>query len=253
MPFVSEYAPLSIDDAQGVDGGYVPRDFEADPLGEGYAAPFAIPVIPRSEWAERIEEMERTKSRLSDVCKRAGLTPLHQGQTNFCWANGVVHCVEILRVAQGQPMVRLSPASVGGPITRYRNVGGWGSQALKYVAEHGAVPQEQWPANAITSKYDTPETRAARKLYQADEWYDLRPRSFDEEMTCLLLRIPVAIAHNRWRHLVTAVDPVVLPNGRFGRMCHNSGYGRDRNGISVLSEQFGAADEAVAPRVVTGG
>jgi hypothetical protein len=70
-------------------------------------------LIPRSEWQARIEEMEQRKSRLSDISIAAGLPCLDQNGTNLCWANAPVHCVEILRVAQNQPMVPLSPASVG--------------------------------------------------------------------------------------------------------------------------------------------
>ena len=35
-----------------------PRDWEAEPFGS-FAAPFALPLIPRSEWDDRIEEMDR--------------------------------------------------------------------------------------------------------------------------------------------------------------------------------------------------
>jgi len=50
--------------------GLVARDLNKFPVGCYAAAPAwspDAPVIPRSEWSERIKEMERTKSRLSDI------------------------------------------------------------------------------------------------------------------------------------------------------------------------------------------
>jgi hypothetical protein len=239
----------------GLYAGYEERDWSVAPYGEGYAAPFDIPVIPRDEWRDRIEEMEKTKSRLTDLCDASELTVLNQNGTNFCWANGPVHCVEILRLAQGQPMVRLSPASVAAPIKNYRNVGGWGEQALEYIVEKGIVSQELWPANAIDRRLDTDQSRKDREKYQVDEWWDLRPRDFDQLMTCLLLRIPVSVAYNWWRHLIMSVDPVAL-DGRFGIRVRNSwGQRWGSNGTAVFPEGYGRnranPDEALAPRVVT--
>lgn len=231
--------------------GLVPRDYGAEPLGEGYAGPMDFPLIPRVEWPDRIADMERSKSRLTDLADGAGLTVLNQGQTNYCWANGVVHCVEVLRLVQGQDLVRLSPASIGGPITGYRNVGGWGSRALKHVVEQGIVPQSEWPANAINRQYDTEATRKLRLKYQCDEWYDVPPRNFDALMTCLLLRMPCAVAYNWWRHLVTAMNPH-HSNGKFGIVIDNSwGPNWGTNGRSILMEGKGTPDECVAPKVVT--
>lgn len=239
--------------------GYVPRDWQAVPFGSmPEAEPLGLPLIPRSEWDDRIEEIERTKSRLTDLCDGAGLTVLDQNGTNYCWINAPVHCVEILRVKQGEPLVRLSPASCGGPIKGYRNVGGWGTEGLAYIVEHGIVPQEMWPPNAINRQYDTPESREARKAYKVQEWWDVvdlgqRDRErFDRLATCLLLGIPVAIGLNWWRHEITAMDLVALGGGQYGVRINNSwGTRWETNGRSVLSESKATPDDAVAPRVST--
>lgn len=231
--------------------GLIPRDYAAEPLGEGYAGPLDIELIPRAEWPDRIADMERSKSRLTDLADFSGLTVLNQERTNYCWCNGVVHCVEVLRLVQGESLVRLSPASIGGPLTGYRNVGGWGSKALEYVVEHGVVPQSDWPANAIDQRYDTEATRKLRANYQVDDWYDVPPRNFDAMMTCLLLRMPCAVAYNWWGHLVCAMDPY-HKNGQFGVVIDNSwGTSWGTNGRSVLMEGKGTPDECIAAKVVT--
>jgi hypothetical protein len=237
-----------------VSRGRLPRDYNQEPFGSlPFAAPFPSDMlIPESEWDDRIKEMEATKTRLTDLCDQAGLTVLDQNGTNYCWINAPVHCVEVLRVANGQPLVRLSPASCGGPIKNYRNVGGWGTEGLKYIVSTGIVPQAQWPPNAITKSYDTAETRELRKQFKVTEWWDLRPRNMQELISCLLQRIPVAVGLNWWSHEVTYMDPVALGGGKYGARIDNSwSTSWGTNGRGILSGSKVLPDDAVAPRVAT--
>lgn len=166
-----------------------------------------------------------------------------------CWYNAVVMAVMIVRMLQGQKLVRLSPASGACKITNFRNVGGWGTQALKHATNYGIVPQANWPANAIDRKYDTPANDALRKLYRVTEWWDLKPRSFDEKMTCLFYGIPVPCGYNWWGHEICAVDPIIK-DGRFGTMEANSwGKSWGDNGYCILMESKSTPDDAVAPKV----
>lgn len=232
--------------------GLLPRDYSVHPLGAtGFTAPFDVPNIPRSEWPARIEELERTKSRLSDIADAADHKCLDQNGTNYCWANGPVYCVELVRLAQGLPLVYLSPASVAGPIKGYRNVGGWGTEALEYIVQHGIVPVEMWPPNSRDSSLHTAEAKQRALDFKVTEWYDLRSRDFDQLMTCLLLRIPVAVGYNWWGHEVAAIDPVVISSGKFGVKIRNSwGMGYGDRGYAVLAEGKATPDDAVAPRVI---
>ena len=235
--------------------GRIPRDWDACPYGSmpGVEA-FGLPLIPRSEWKDRIEKMEKTKSRLSDIVLRKGIPSLDQNGTNYCWTNAVITAMLTLRAAQGDKYVPLSPASVAAPIKGYRNQGGWGGDALDYIIKHGVSASEYWPPNYWASaKYDNEDSRDSRARHKVTEWWDLQSRNFDQMMTCLLMRIPVPIGLNFWSHEVCAMDPVVVGNG-FGVRFRNSwGDSYGEKGFAILSGSKAIPDDAVAPRVTQGG
>lgn len=262
MSFVSQIEFQVIDDDNWQDfvqplgdessaSGFIPRDYDAQPFGsvEGAHSFPAELMIPREEWKERIEEMERTRTRLSDLLKQHRIW-LNQARTNYCWAYGVVHAVMAIRVVMGQPAKRLSPASVAAPIKGYRNVGGWGSQALSYIIKNGVADESVWPQNAIDPRYfaASRENAAQNKV---TEWWELRPRSFAEKMSCLLRRWPVASGYNWMGHEMMSCDPLILPNGGIGVLDLNS-YTRDGSFDGyTLSESRATADDQVVPRVPT--
>lgn len=224
-----------------------------DPKGYSAVAQTDFPkdlLIPRNEWQARIEERESRGLQLSQRIIKAGLPCKDQASTNFCWANAPVHCVEVLRVAQNEPQVILSPASVACPITGFRNVGGWGTQALERIITDGCVPISKWPANAISRQYDTPEAREIARLYRVAKWLALTPRDLDQMVSLLLRDIPEAVAFNWWGHEVTAYDAVWV-NGQIGIRCRNSwsmSYGH--LGFFVLQGGKMLADDIVAPLTV---
>jgi hypothetical protein len=209
-------------------------------------------IIPRSEWQARIQELEQTKTRLSDIANRNGLPCKDQGQTNFCWINAPAYSMELLRLAQGQKMVLLSAASGGAVIKGFRNVGGWGQEALEFIAERGLVPQSLWPENRISREYSTDANWAVAKKYRCLEWWALRPRNDDELMSALFHRWPVAVGYNWWSHEVTAVDPVWV-DGTYAIRIRNSWSmnwpTQGAAGYGILQGRKLSADDAVIPKL----
>lgn len=234
---------------------YTGRDYRLHPFGRvDYAKPFALPVIPRSEWPERIKDIEKQKARLSDLIRAAKLPCLDQQQTNYCWMNGVIHAVIFARLVAGLPFVALSSASVAAKIKNYQNVGGWGGEAIEGIRKYGIVPEELWPNAAIERRFDTAEAREAAKLYNIVEFEEIRPQSFDEVMTCLLLGFPVPIGHSWWGHLVCHCDPIMRGRGEFGTRFRNSwGIDWEDEGFGLCDEEHATPDEANVVRVATTG
>lgn len=235
----------------GCSKGYKKRDYNKDPYGSlEYTTKFDIPLIPRDEWADRIEEMNKERALLSQLADSKKLSVLHQNGTSYCWMNGYIQAMHYLSLVMTGDFTLLSPASCAAIIKNFQNRGGWGKDAIAFLAKHGAVPQTLWPPNAIDKKYDTAEADEARKPNRLLEWYELKPRNFDQCMTAALLRYPYGAAFNWWRHLICAVDPVVMGKDEFGILHDNSwGKGWGKEGRVIFAEGKGTPDEAHAPRV----
>lgn len=231
--------------------GRIPRDFKKQPI-VGYSKPFSRELIPRSEWDDRIEEKQRLKTRLTDICDQAGLTVKDQNGLSYCWVFATTHGVEVARVVQGQPMVRLSPSSVGAKIKNFRNEGGWGTEALEYIVEHGVVSQDKWPECSLDRKYDNDDNDADRKRHQVQEWDLLDEGDFDALATACLVNDPTSIGLSWWSHQVLAMDLVSFGNKKYGITIDNSwGTGWEDNGRGVLTQSKATPDDACIPRTTT--
>lgn len=162
-----------------------------------------IPLIPESEWDDRIRQLEKDKATLKDFALDMGLEVLNQGQTNYCWANGVVFSAMLSKLQETGRVFRLSPASVAAPVKNFRNVGGWGEQALEWIIENGINEVDDWPANAIDRRYYTEENRQKAKRHIGLEY--IRISRFEQEVSAILSGVAVAAGYDHWSHLTCSV------------------------------------------------
>lgn len=194
-----------------VDGEQMSTGMEGFWDEEGYSSSLKsfsdlekVPLIPESEWDDRIRQKEKDKSRIKDLCIDMGLQVLNQNGTNYCWINGPAFCCMTIRLQETGKIFRYSPASVGSLIKNFRNVGGWGWEGLKYIVNHGINLQEDWPANAIQRSYNTSENKEKKSLHKVTEYYRLD--NWQECVSCVLAGIPIAVGYNWWGHLVAMTD-----------------------------------------------
>lgn len=197
-------------------------------------------LIPRNEWQARIQEKQEMKTQLSDIALQAGLPCKDQNGTNYCWINGVIYSMELYRICMGLAMKILSCGYAGAIIKNYRNVGGWGEEAIEHLTEFGTVPVELVPANAINRKYETTENAAIALTYRIIQWVRVRPRNQDELTSALLRNLPLAVGYNWWGHLVNASDAVWI-DGTIATRIRNSwsmSWGEKGFGILKGSKQL---------------
>lgn len=242
-----------------------------------------VRTIPRSEWKDRIRAGQG--SFLSDLLKQQGIRAKDQNGLGYCWVYGSTRTVEVRRATMGLPFHDLSPESVGGPCTGWRNEGGYASEAFQQPQDAGACESAYMDCpHSLRVKRWKPGWQQNARLHEAVQWYEIggseawsrehgagslqscslpstprsplpAPSSFDDVITCLLNRIPVAAGLDWWGHLVCFLDPVILPDGSVGVLFQNS-WGVDwpaagANGLACLTEDRGTPDGAAAPVIVT--
>ncbi len=225
------------------------RDYEKDAFGD-FATPFpSSMLIDPDEWDERIEEKDRKKTWIADIVKAKGMRSKDQQRTNYCWIFATTSVVQATRIYQGYDHMELSPASVGGPMTNYRNVGGWSTQGMREGAEIGWAPSEMWPDTGIDRQYDTEAVRQVRKAIKLQEWWEARARAVAEEISMLLRDIACACGYNWWGHAVFIGAVTALGNRRYGRRGLNSwGESYGNKGWFNLEGSRAISDDCCGPR-----
>jgi hypothetical protein len=140
---------------------------------------------------------------------------LDQNGHGYCWAYSTASAITACRIRDNQPYARLSAHAVACKIKNFRDEGGWNPLSVEYAIKHGYPTVATWAEKSMGKVYDKPETWAEAAHYKiVDGWMDLqasiydRNMTFDQLMTCLLLRIPCPVDYNWWRHSVTGCDPV---------------------------------------------
>ena len=233
--------------------GLIARDYSVNPVGY-CSQPFKLPLIPREEWQERLDDINAMKGQLSDLRAYRKIAATNQGQTNYCWFYSSTSAVMLTRAKMGMPHVALSGTSGATQIKNFRNVGGWGSQSLEWITQNGVARLQDWPEGqeGLKRHYDSPTVWDKAKQFRISEWMDLEPRNVEQLVTCLLSGIPVVSDFNWWGHSVCTMDLVSVKP--FKTLILNSwGNSWGDNGEGILEREKAVPDGMIAPLVTFGG
>ena len=248
--YTQHIAPIV--DGQKVMRGLAPRDWVRHPCGSIPGVPeTAVQKIPRSEWSDRIKELEDKKALLSDVRNIGNngqrIVSRNQGSRGYCWAHSTVSAAIIARAKDNQPYADLSAYAIACIIKGYRDQGGWNGESMQFLRDRGCPTSEFWGQQSVSRSNDNPKTWENAAKYKDTEWEDIPDRDFDMLMTHLLLGHPCPLDLNWWSHSICACDPVEIEKGSYGVRIWNSwGDGWSDAGMGVLTESKARPDGSIA-------
>jgi hypothetical protein len=162
-----------------------------------------LAIIPMEEWPDRIADQERNKSSLFHIWQDSGIGILDQNGLSYCHAYSAAMGLMMQRALQGLPYVALSPCSIGGPVTGYRNAGAYIGDDLEQCVKVGCstydfVAEHQYRQGAFKDGW---EENAA--LHKATEIFELEDNNTLQTGSALLQNKPVQTGIDWWGHAVT--------------------------------------------------
>lgn len=195
------------DRTQGVAGI---RSRDVPMGGLACAAPLieSIPLIPKSEWKDRVRHMKAAGGFPND--KRRALSK-HLGRSvvkdqnglNYCHLFALANCVESVLDFEGLSYTELAPESLGG-VVGWSNAGGYMTRDLEWAADHGISPRDFCPTHVINPRSFKTGWQDAAKQYTPLEWFELGHSGdlWAECVTALLSGFPVYPGFAWWSHSV---------------------------------------------------
>lgn len=223
---------------------------DADYAYGATAPPMPDALLMTDEELDRIlTAQEVNQTSLYHKMRQAGLPAKNQARLPYCWVFAPVHAIEVIGMLAGQPYVSLSPASAGAQIKNFRAVGGWGLEALQWLAEFGCDESAHWPDTSLDRSLLTEESKARALNHRVTEWMELPRRSKRHWMSCVAQYIPVPAGYDEWEHEVLIVG-ATKRNGVWLPIFRNQwkGYGDDNYAVGT-SSWAQHPDDQVAPRV----
>lgn len=215
----------------------------------------ALPLIPRSEWPDRIRQMDRAKAWLED--KVRGVIPCsNQNPLKFCWAYSTTMADMLKRLCQGHPYVELCPESLGA-VTNWRNKGAYMSDALAEIRDKGVCAMSFIDSpHSLNYRRWKPGWQEDRENHRVVEWLelDVPGKAFDAVATCAFLNEPCAVGFGWWGHAISGGYRVLdLGGGKYKlRYRNNWGPQWGDDGFVDFEEGKGTPDlGAFAPCSVT--
>jgi len=231
------------------DRGYLPGlnpeppEFSAGTMSHLSAFSESFPLIPRSEWPDRIRA--RGDNTLARLIRRHGIPTFDQDGTKWCWGHAATKAACTCLAVQGTPKV-LAPESVAGPASGWRNVGGTLTEAFGQLRHGGACTRDYvLKANTVRSNALKDGWQENAAVHRVDETYAIVGRNlWDQIVTAHFLDFAVACGVYWWSHALCYLDPVLLESGDVGILhdnSHGSSYGED--GLAVFTESRGTPEE----------
>lgn len=234
-----------------------PRDEMKYPYGgTGFAAMRTFKTMSKDEVLLRIMEREAAKSGLKHKLDFQEVYCKDQDGTYYCWIYSTVHTVECSYAVQGnQKHVPLSATAAGTMITGGQNRGGYGAEAIAFLAANGAPREASWREYDQNPRLWTPEIEAEARQSMITDWGELPAYDLDQAAMCLLNNFPITVGLSWWGHQVTLIDLVIMAGDIIGFVFDNSWGDWGDNGRGVLVPEKARGDMfypiSVKPRNLT--
>ena len=207
--------------ADGRVAGIIPRksaigELELQP--GMYAAVLAekFPLIPESQWKDRIAAMQGRFARQRN--EAAGVKDCSQGSFGYCWAFSLAQCIQSAHVAAGRPHIELGAESLGGAVN-WRNQGYYLDGAIAYAVKHGIASRAFIPNLNINPKSFKSRWEVDAMLHRpiATEIFDGGAKAiWAETVTTILSGYSVYMAYN-WASHALQIDELVIDSK--GEIC----------------------------------